>query len=478
MFGWSSRTRKGFILPATILLCLLAATGTLWMIHTLADHQRIDRRGRDLSRAYFAAEAGLAQILHWGNFPDEYDNGGENGLFYRDQTTGEFPNLAAALAAGEVEIDSDKLEQFDSKYGYEVSSIESLTLVPASVSDPVSCLFKIRSVGLTPSARTRTILAYLRDNPIGSSYIALPAGLISLGTAGQDGNGVVHWGESWSKQSFDVANKSQLDHLDSTNSSYDHWAKYRTEGQLIFNSTWKSGSGKDIYQEDTRPLPATAPASGKYANGFEQFIPSGVLDWPDFLSLYDSFKAQAHAHGRYYSTDASGNVYLDGVEDSAHLVDFNDEFGEADRVNSPYDLVFIDTIDGNPPASDGSNLATVQNSGTGIGMKGVFWIGANLTQTGSGNPAALVAEMPDGDTDDTNNPSESLPKVYLDGVLYTAGWMDLAGNPVVYGSVVAEKGYASGGTPEIYYNYRLKDGLEIPKGNVGSVFTITLQDNY
>jgi hypothetical protein len=54
----------------------------------------------------------------------------------------------------------------------------------------------------------------------------------------------------------------------------------------------------------------------------------------------------------------------------------------------------------------------------------------------------------------------------------------MGGNPIVYGAVVAQKGYASGGTPEIYYNHKLKDGLEFPKANVPSYFTLVLQENH
>jgi hypothetical protein len=230
----------------------------------------------------------------------------------------------------------------------------------------------------------------------------------------------------------------------------------------------------------TAQFPGSLPASGNYENAFEQFIPAGTLVWPDFAGKYQVFKDFAQSHGRYYSTDASGNIYRDGIEDAAHLVVFNTEFGDADRVNSPYDLVFIDTIDGNLPAANGSNLATVSNSGTGVGMKGVFYICANYDQAGAGNPADLpTAEKPVGL--DINGQFilqvTNLPKVFLDGVIYTAGTMHFQGNPVIYGALISNGGYASGGTPDVYYNPRLKDGLQIPVGNVGSAFNILLQQN-
>lgn len=461
--------QRGSILVTTLILCIIAAVSSLWMVQTLHDQQKINTRRRDIERAYFAAEAGVAQVIHWGNTPADYDSA--TGLFYRNPTTGAFPNLSAALSSGtEYELDSDKFGQFASKYTYAVAHVEELALSEYdSGSDPVECLFKVRSVGETPSGIRRQVTAYIQANPIAVAEIKLPAALISMGTAGQNGNGKVHWGEAWGRDDFEVLNRSMFDYVIPGNSGYDQWAKYRTEADLVFASNWQWGEGKHLY-DPTRRFPGEAPATGNYAAAFEQHIPPGVLQWPDMLSQYQTLKEMAMAHGRYYTTDAAGNVYEGAVKDAAHKVVFNDEFGEADRVNSPYDLVFIDTINGQPPAANGSNLATITNSGTGLGMKGVFYICANFTQTGAGNPASLVCEKPD-------STSQSISKVYLDGVLYSAGWMDLGGNPIVYGSVVAEKGFASGGTPEVYYNHRLKNGLELPKGNVGSVFRIAMQKN-
>ncbi len=221
------------------------------------------------------------------------------------------------------------------------------------------------------------------------------------------------------------------------------------------------------------PISRSRPGDNRPYTQLDQFIPAGTLQFPDLLAAYNDFKVAAKQHGRYYGTDAAGNIYLDGIKDAAHLVDFNTEFGNSDRVNDPYDLLFIDTIDGTPPKADGSNLATISNSGTGVGMKGVFWIGANMLQKGAGNPANLVAESPAA-----GHPTQTLAKVYLDGVLYCAGTIDVTGNPVVFGSVVAENGFTGSGTFDVWYNWRLKDGLQLPQGNVGSNFRIVLQDNH
>ena len=464
---------RGSILAITFFLCLLMAVAALWTARTLFDHQRTNLRRRDIARAYYAAEGGITQVLHWGNYPDDYDNLGTGGLFYRDLNTGDFPNLTLSLAStAEYPLSQDKYGIFKSKYNYDVSRVKQITLIaPKSAEDPIPCIFKILAAGTTPSGSERSILAYIQANPLGNFAIKIPAGLISMGTAAMVGNAKINWGESWSKLNFNMINLSQADYLNKTNPGYDPWAKYRTESQILFPSTWKSGLGKDLYQETTRTNPGATPASGQYENAFEQFIPPGALQWPDLLSQYDEFKNLALSHGRYYSTDAAGNIYKDGVEDPAHKVDFITEFEKADRASAPYDLVFIDTIDSKPPAPDGSNLATITSSGQNTGLKGVFWIGANFTQTGTGTPPILIgAEKPD-------LTKVNLTGIYLDGVLYSAGIVNLGGNAGVYGAVVVQRGFSSNGTPNIYYNHKLKGGLEVPKGNVGSVFKIALQKN-
>jgi len=484
---FKNRGNKGSILVTTVLLSVIVAMSIIWMTTTLMDHQKLNRRRREINASYYAAQAGLAQVQQWGNFPAEYDGG---VLFLRmpDNT---FPNLAAALpinSGNVIKVETvypSKLRTFTSKYNIKISKISSLELIAPATSDPVSCLFKVRSVGEASTGVKRSIFAYMNPSPIQDIPLQVGAGIISLAAGVQNGNGTAHWGESWSKQPFDFLSKSQCDNLDKTNSAYDPFAKYRTESRLIFGPTWKRYNpakpqlGGDIYNEMTAQFPGSPPASGNFENAFEQFIPPGTLAWPDFAGKYADFKTLAKSHGRYYSTDAAGNIYRDGIEDAAHMIVFNTEFGDADRVNSPYDFVFIDTIDGNPPAVNGSNLATITNSGTGVGMKGIFYICANFDQAGAGKPYDLpTAEMPVLDINgQVILQVTNLPTVYLDGVIYTSGTMRFTGNPTVYGALISNGGYLSGGTPEVYYNPRLKDGLQIPVGNVGSAFNILLQQN-
>lgn len=315
--------------------------------------------------------------------------------------------------------------------------------------------------------------ANVTPTPTPTGIVQLPAAMINCNIGSSGGNVKVHWGEAWSKDGADMASKADLGYLSTADANYDPWAKYRTEGDLIFPASWQWGSGKDLY-DPTRQQPGLAPASGDFANAFYQNLPAGTLQWPTFD--YQTFKDMAIAHGCYYGTDSSGNVYRSGIKDAAHLVSsFLTEFGVADRASAPYNLVFIDTFNGLPPAANGSNLATISVSGTGLGLKGVFWVGANFDAGGVGSP------LPVSDAKDPNGnppPGGQLQKIFLEGVLYAAGTMSMGGNAGIYGSIVAERGYVGGGTPDVWYNFKLASGLELGNGNIGSVFKVAMRTNY
>lgn len=458
---------RGSISAIALVLLAISSLASLLMVQTLLDHQRINNRRRELARAFYAAEGGVAQVLHWANYPDDYSidsnmfaTSGSASADYNSQ----FTNLISAIGGTGYTIDESAMAamgvgEFASTYNYPVSRINQIQLLstaPSGVTAPATYDFIIRSVGESADGLQRTVVAFVKVNTILSNpFIAVPAALISLASAGANGNAKIHWGEAWSKDNFDMLNNSQMGYTQS-----DDNVVYRTEGTIDFPNNWSTG-GPD---PDIDPSLAM-PGLDEWADVFEQFIAPGTLDWPDFASEYQAFKSQAIANGRYYTTDASGNIYLNG-----NVVDFGTEFATGHGPTDPYDFVFIDTIDGNPPAADGSNLAEIRNSGNSTGMKGVYYINAHFKQGGSGNPPALSADDPDGNT-------ESLLGVFLDGLLYVAGEMRGSGGANVFGSIIVERGVDMTGTFDIYYNVALAAGLPIQFGNIGSTFTLVRQVN-
>lgn len=475
-------SRSGSILVISLTLLTLVSISSLLMARTLSDYQRLNTRRHQLRASYYAAEAGVAQVIHWGNIPQDFTPNTQlfrkiddeaasqaitGGIAQLSDFSELFPSLSAALVGGKYTIPESLLADFTSEYGFEVSHVKELEILPPAAGDPIPCAFKIRSVGQSRLGSERQILAYVGVNPI--IGIRFPSAIQSFGLADMDSNFIVHWGEAWSKQNFDVLGKSAMDYVVPSDSNYDEWAKFRTEGQLEFPSSWQWGGGRDLVGPN-RDQPGAAPASGEYENAFFQNVPPGTLPWTDTTSFYQIFREMAIARGRYYSTDSSGNVYRDGIEDRDHEVNFMDEFSITDRDSAPYDMVFIDTIDGQPPAADGSNLATIRIQGMQSSLKGIYWIGAHLDITGVGAPPILAAEAPDETIHD-------LEKIFIDGVLISPGIVDLSANAGIYGALIAEMGFTGTGTAHVWYNHRLANGFIFDQGNSGSLFRVLLQKN-
>ncbi len=584
------KRRRGMVMAYTVLLITtIAAVSTAILCQMLIHQQGVNMRKRELNRAYYDADAGIAIVKHWGNFGEDYTLDTDLFDYVDPQTQSEaspgtgfqwdsgsletqFPNFYAALQQGTITITAADLASITTSGGITIGdlvsnngigagSIESIeislssnnagelviagagtgpvmaavdeggeedddddapsvpswaTLPPGSTLTPE---FVVRSVGVSEHGLRRASIAFMDISPF--IKLVLPAALVSWNTATAFGNAAVHWGESWSKLNFNMLNKSQVDgYLDRTASGWDKWAKYRTEGKIVFpnNWQWKNSTpynqpGKlylDANSDGIQDTGATLGAkgrqpglfpdgSGNYRDAFYQDVPVGSMQWPDFASFYDEFKEFAIDHGRYYTTNSSGQILKDGVP----VTGFKEEFTKwadanadgsvtsTERHDAPYDIVFIDTTDGLPPAANGSNLATVQLAGNGAAFKGIYYICANFDGQGVGNPPDLIqVEKPTDDDNDgiAGEPEDSdgvisggvpngsdLSKIFLDGVIYSAGTMSLSGNAGIYGCAVAQKGFTGGGTPNIWYNWRLKNGLNLQNGNAGSRFRTVLR---
>lgn len=496
-YATSKRRRRGaMILAFTLGLTLIASITSLLMARTLLDHKRLNERRRDLWRAFYFAESGIAQVQQWALHPDEYTF--DTGLFMEVNETGtvaeRYVNLADAIDAGGFTVTEQDLEdlgtalglgepvgQFTTETGWNLGKIKEIRIIPPDpANDPIPSFFKIESIGRSVSGRERSVTGYADANPI--IEIQIPAALISLTNASVYGNGRVHWGEAWTKTGMEVPNRSQMTYiLDDP----DPWAKYRSEDLFFYPNNWQTASsytsGKlydsgivstpDGFTLPNEDQPGLFPTNdGDWADVFYQNVPIGTLDFPDLLSNYDDFKQLAQANGRYYYTDANGNIY-DGNDNQ--ISNFIDEFGVTSHSGSPHDLVFIDNA--NKAQPDGTfTLPTVNISGNGtvndLGLKGVYYFAVNVDIAGVGGPPALTMTDPDGNTETEN--------IWLNGILYSAGDIEFTGNPMIFGSVLADNGFTGGGTPDVYYNDDLADGMLIDDGNVGSPFNIVLHNNF
>jgi hypothetical protein len=478
----ASRQRRGVaILAFTVVLTVIAAVTAMFLSGTLMDHSRMNERRRELWRAFLHAEAGIAQVQHWALHPDDYTVDANVWAYAGGSTPAEkYPGIAAELANGgltvsENDLDSMGITGFATETGWSLGRISQIQILPLDGTEPATAagsFFKIVSLGTAANDTIqREVTGYATLTNV--INIQLPAPLISLTTAGTGGNPKVHWGEAWAKNVFHFGlSPNNLSHALS-----DPFVVYRSEGDMTWASSWKEGTtshNKDIYSgymsystsPDGRRAGLFPDGNGTWKDKFYTHVPPDTLAWPELASEYQTFKDMALANGRYYTTNASNQLLKDGT-----VVDFYTEFTVVDRANAPMDLAFIDTTDGNPPNVAGSNLATLSVSGNNGGLKGFLYINANFDASGVGSPPGLTTTNP------ITNTSASLEKIFLDGVIYTAGTIEMSGNAGVYGSIVTERGFVGQGTPDIYYNTDLADGLDLGGGNLGSPFIIQLHTN-
>jgi hypothetical protein len=131
-----------------------------------------------------------------------------------------------------------------------------------------------------------------------------------------------------------------------------------------------------------------------------------------------------------------------------------------------------------PPAINwpDAGMSTVKDSGQSTHTRGVMFSATNLDMTGSGTPPSWkllkfsdgspMVTMPDGRTPDESLLRKNQQDITIshNGLMHTWGKMKNGGNRTIYGSIHAERGlvsdpdYGAGGTPSVWYNYRMADG--------------------
>lgn len=479
-----TRRQRGSVLITVIVVLLLVSLGGLALTLTLQDYARLQEKQRDALRAFHAAEAGGWEVSSWFNTSGSViadHNATFANMFIRDNASS-FPyHLLDAFLRGHYEQGVDvarhlpnylpiKLTNENGVNEGEITSLhlwspeyEPLKLTHAPFLDMV---IVVRSEGTTPKGSRKVAWFWMTPWWLEGA----PAPIVSRAATNFGGNAVGRWGEVWARSMMDTPLESQMKQYVQN----DPWLKYRTEQQITWDSTW----GADTWGKPWHKDPVTGrvvidgtdqPAAGfvsrgvDYSDVFWQFQKD--LEWPHYD--YERFKRLAKRKGRYFATDASGNLYRDGIVDADHLTtdparDLNTGT-LADRSSDPdvwkevdYDVIFVDTIDRQPPRADGSNIApAIKIQGDGMSWKGFYYICANMDLAGS--PAsAIPAKDPDGVY------AGGGKRAFMDGILCVRGEIKITGNPVVYGSVFAERGFSGTGTMDVWYNAELKDGFPAP----------------
>lgn len=486
--GRSGRDGAAIILSLAFILIVSLSISAL--LQFSSSQRRITRTQLEREAVYYAAESGIDQVVHYFNYPEDWT--ADVTLFEPDATTGEYLDsggnsvFQSRLGGSPMTLidgftNSDLIVFTNGQInGGERARVGELTLSMPEAGDPADGILVVTSTGMNSRGVLRTVRAVIGSSPT-FGFGGTPAAIVSHIDVGSNGQMNLHWGEAWTRTDMTVTNMNNI-----TTTSDDSHVNYRTEGFFKkSNGKFATGYGGGGGFSDS-PLMQWQPNYDQPWLGWnddhtniyqhwdftQQFEDAGIDDWSDLTLDYEDWKTAAQIHGTYYSTDASGNIYRGSVQSDATLVtDFKSEIDQASEVSvnsgTPGDqtlpqplIVFVDTIDGNPPVADGSNLCDISiTGGGGMFTRGLLYVAGDLYIGGSGSPPAVWIQNPEYVQSEGASGAQELVNIRFMGLLYTSGTYAQQGNAATYGAIIAENGFGTGGTPDVWYDESLRLGL-------------------
>lgn len=205
--------------------------------------------------------------------------------------------------------------------------------------------------------------------------------------------------------------------------------------------------------------PSVVASQGLPMNVHPNQDPSPGLRFDEWR--YEQLKHAAMLYGSYYALDRDGLLYKNGtVLPGTGLTP--DEAFESRTVGDHHGLVFVDTLDQQPPRADNLGRLTL----TTDYAEGMFVFNAHVLwrprSTGQSVPA--LSPSSDGESALGSRMPVQLSSVNLKGALYTPGNLAVAGHLKVFGGVLVQGSVAteSGreGLMEVWYDEDLRHGLQ------------------
>ncbi len=489
-------------------------------------HIGATRRAEDRLQAFYAAEAGIQQVTDWFNrgfntwleprLPENLDGPRTNdivlygwqdgrfpdttfqGLFAPDPISGRFASdsgqsiFAARLEAAGLEY--LEVDQQYPNYVYNVMDsgrhlrgrIITLLIEPPVTTgtepDPRGTVARVTAVGTSITGVRSTIEVRIFDNRIRD--LAIPAAIMSRSAASSNGQFNIHWGEVWTRANLELTNLITR----FPTQTQDPWFYARAQGHLVY-PTGTYADGRYRTGESLVPIESSAP--NYYLPYLEASLDNQIhrsyygrenlsqhasnLPWPEYD--YNTIKMLAMRMGwPIYRTTSTGmllvpNATTGALEEKTFEQVFNDNI-DPDSIDGDAfpPMYFIDTVDGNAPRADGSNMTTLRVTGSGPFFHGYFFVAANMYFGGAGNSPTLNSpERPDGTT------GSSIRNCRLSGLLYTYGTGEYQGQGDVYGAVYSERGFLGGGGWDIYFDYRLQNPI---RTRIQSTVRVRLWNTY
>ncbi len=458
------RPKRASILLTTVVMLVVAGLAILALIQLTTQNVRDVARSEQRLQAFYTAEAGAQRVIDWFNRPEvspdpEYFSPDEDGNYVDE--------LGRSIITESLEAPPDFLPEVRRGANEAFRGrVTTLIVEPPWSDDPPFTVARLTSIGEADGGVDATVQMRLMDNRVPS--ITSPGAILSLRAASSGGQFQVNWGEIWTREALHLP--QPLWNRFPT-SDDDPWFGVRSETHLRDHQGSDYADGRDRHAYTSTPIEPTAPnyyqpfleetlhQSNNNYRGYENLWQHQQIDWPTYD--YETMKHLVQYHGfPIYRTTPEGDLITGHDANGEPIVQtFMEVFdsrefanpNEVDPDNAP-PIYFIDTVDGNPPAPDGSNMATIRVQGQGPFFHGSFFIAANVRFGGAGNSPSL---------DHPRRPDDSIGQRINDtrlyGLFYTYGLAELYGNGDIFGSIIAEGGFEGGGNWEVFYDHRLSD---------------------
>jgi hypothetical protein len=262
---------------------------------------------------------------------------------------------------------------------------------------------------------------------------------------------LVHWGDLKTQGDVLLVNQQEVPEKTSlapvTALSYDEMGRRQDRWFDL------SAGGNVLF---TRPLPGGNETLPQNVHQNQEPVPGLRMDqWQ-----YENLKQLAISLGTYYGLDEDGRLHPGGTMLPGQGLAPDDVLA-SHAVGEHRGLVFVDTLDRQPPRADNLGTVTLNTEY----LEGLFVINAQVLWHPKGSTKTILAlsPPPEGRNVLGLRVPAQLPGINLRGVMYTAGNLMYCGKPRIYGGLLSDG--VIGTCPnqdallEVWYDFDLKDGL-------------------
>ena len=193
--------------------------------------------------------------------------------------------------------------------------------------------------------------------------------------------------------------------------------------------------------------PSALESAGFPANVYRHQHPTpgiGLDRWD-----YDLLKKTAQRYGTYYRLDRDGRLHTLGAPDS-DSGRMPAEVLTSSTIGHSQGLVFIDTLDGEPPRPD--NLGSLVLDTDYVEALLVVQGHVVMKPSGAGRAFTVLSPPPEGSGAIGGRIPVTLSGVHVNGLLFAAGTITVERESRIYGAVVGAGGINAGPTLEVWYN--------------------------